>query len=247
MTDLNEEKSDKISLQRQRSPGYPQIGLARSIELTRKVYEGAHTGEIDNTTLIGLLGYSSVSGQGLSVASAIKKFGLIEGRGEKLKVSPLALKILEPMSDEEKLSAINEAGLKPELYSEILNKFGGKVPNDDVMRSFLIRQYQFAPTGADNFVKAFRETIECMSTQNLAKEEQKAEPIKIDVKEVANITETSNLGGSGQAAGLPAGERLTFRLSSTAKVHVIFEGEITAAAIEKLIKFLDLSKDGYEG
>ncbi len=249
MTDLIDEKVAKSAVQRQRSPGYPQIGLQRCLELVRKVYEGAHTGEVDSATLVGLLGYSSVSGQGLSAASAVKKFGLIEGRGEKLKVSSLALKILEPMSGEERQAAVKEAAMKPELYSEVLTRFGGKIPSDEVMRSFLIRSYEFAPTGADNFIKAFRETIDSIAApsinpllstnENLSQEVPQPPQQSVDLKSEV-VTQAAPREFAQE------GEKLTFRISPTAKVHVLFEGEITPTAIEKLIKFLELSKDSYQ-
>lgn len=245
MTDIVEEKNEKQAIQRQRSPGYPQIGLQKCIELVKKIYEGAHTGEIDSATLIGLMGYSAVSGQGLSAASAVKKFGLIEGRGEKLKVSSLALKILEPMSAEERQDSVKEAALKPELYSEVLTRFGGKIPSDEVMRSFLIRNYEFAPTGADNFIKAFKETVESIERTVVAAEPPQNGPSQEEPKPQTIV---SSLEASIPTVSeiAPPGERLTFRISQSAKVHVTFEGDISRSAIERLIQFLELTKDSYD-
>jgi hypothetical protein len=247
MSDLIEEKNEKPAIQRQRSPGYPQIGLQKCIELAKRIYEGAHTGEIDSATLIGLMGYSAVSGQGLSAASALKKFGLIEGRGEKLKVTALALKILEPMSTEERQEAVKEAAMKPELYSEVLTRFGGKTPSDEVMRSFLIRNYEFAPTGADNFIKAFKETTDSIERTALTTEAPLNAPPAEELNKAHATLASPEISSpvNPTPETLPSGERLTFRISQSARVHVIFEGEITSSAIEKLIKFLELSKDSY--
>ena len=247
MSDIIVEKPYKTTVQRQRSPGYPGIGLAKCVELVKKVYDNAHRGEVDSATLAKLLGYSAGSGQALTAASAIKKFALMEGRGDGHKVSELALKILEPMNPEERRDAINEAARKPELYTEVMTRFGGKIPSDEVIRSFLIRQYKFAPIGADNFIKAFRETIELVERYPSSNEApQNNQPSEESIETPRNTGSAEVDPRIVQTETLPTGERLTFRISSSAKVHVIFEGEITSAAIEKLIKCLELSKDSYE-
>lgn len=247
MSDIIVEKNDKSSLQRQRSPGYPGMGLAKCIDLVKKVYENAHRGEIDSATLAKLLGYSAGSGQALTAASAIKKFGLLEGRGERQKVSELALRVLEPMTADERRDAINEAAMKPELYTELFARFGGKVPSDDVIRAFLIRQYKFAPTGADNFIKAFRETIDLVERNPATSEPQASHVANEELTETPHSAFEAEVDTrSNRTESLPSGERLTFRISPLAKVHVIFEGDISRTSIERLIQFLDLTKDSYE-
>ena len=247
MADIIVEKNDKSTLQRQRSPGYPGMGLAKCIDLVKRVYENAHRGEIDSATLAKLLGYSAGSGQALTAASAIKKFGLLEGRGERHKVSELALRVLEPMTPDERRDAINEAAMKPELYTELFARFGGKVPSDDVIRAFLIRQYKFAPTGADNFIKAFRETIDLVERNPASAESQPGQEADEEIIDGPRSTlDPEGEVRSKREESLPQGERLTFRISSSAKVHVIFEGDISPTSIERLIQFLELTKDSYE-
>ena len=151
------------------------------------------------------------------------------------------------MTPDERRDAINEAAMKPELYTELFARFGGKVPSDDVIRAFLIRQYKFAPTGADNFIKAFRETIDLVERNPATSEPQVSHVANEEITETPlSASEAEVDTRSNRAESLPSGERLTFRISPSAKVHVIFEGDISRTSIERLIQFLDLTKDSYE-
>ena len=88
-----------ISKLKQRSPNYPKIGLGEAIDRAKKIYEHAHRSPIDQMTAFTLMGYQGESGPSASTLSALKKFGLLEGRKDNLRLTELALRILEPMGE----------------------------------------------------------------------------------------------------------------------------------------------------
>ena len=124
-----------------RSPSYPQVSLPKAIELVREVYAGAHKSAIDSETVIELLGYSSRSGRALAVVGALKQFGLLEGREDNIRVTSLALSILEPLTEKERTDSLRQAAFQPDLFSELLREFGESAPSEAVIRSIAIRKY----------------------------------------------------------------------------------------------------------
>lgn len=252
-----------------RSPNYPKIGLTRAIELARMTYDSALTSPIDTGTAMQLMGYQADSGPARSALSAVKKYGLIEGRDQALKITELALRILQPMNEEEKATAILDAAFRPALFLEIKNQFGEKLPSDIVLTAYLVRTHGFNPNGAKIFVKTFQDTVNLVeslpivepATDNdgddggqdelgalnftLQTLHDEAARKKVVSEGAVRPTDTGMTAGGDRLDTLGAGERLTFRLSKDARVHVVFEGEVTQQALDRLISFLELAKDSY--
>jgi len=87
------------------------------------------------------------------------KYGLLEGRGEEIKISDRAMQILHPQSQEEKAQAIKAAAAEPALFREIAEKFPGRAPTEEVLRNYLVRS-GFAPAAVPAAILAYRETNE---------------------------------------------------------------------------------------
>lgn len=259
--------SDQV-IPKTRSPNYPKIGLPRAIELARVTYDSALMTPIDTRTALQLMGYKADSGPARSALSAVKKYGLIEGRDQALKITDLALRILQPMNEEERVTAILDAAFRPILFLEIKNQFGGKLPSDNVLTAYLVRNHGFNPSGAKIFVKTFQDTVKLVESltgvesatdnvdgggeyelhalNNTHQTLQDEVARNDDVSEGSVMpVDTHSFGGGGRLETLGGGERLTFRLSKEARVHVIFEGEVTQRALDRLISFLELAKDSY--
>src|SRR5208283_4724151 len=97
------------------------------------------------------MGYAGISGASSTAISALHKFGLLEKVGEELKVSDRAMRIIAPHSPEERGSAIQEAAFDPPLFSELLERFPGQLPNEDLLRNFLVRK-GFAPAALSQVI-----------------------------------------------------------------------------------------------
>lgn len=235
-------------LERVKSPTYPSLSLPRCLELAEKVRRSALKGHIDTRTAVELMGFKSVSGPASSALSAVKRFGLLEGRDQKIRVTNLARRILQPLDETEKAEAIREAASRPELYAHILRRFGGDPPSDSVIVSYIMRTFDFTQTGADTFVRAFRETVSFATTFGQLSVSQgtaiSVEGDPLGTTSSQKETNTENPIRSGEQH-LPPSEVLQFRLTSNVSVKISFEGTVTSGAIDKLAKILEITKDSY--
>jgi hypothetical protein len=112
------------------------------------------------------LGYGGLNGASIKMISAISKYGLLEeDKGDKVKVSPLAISILFPSNPEEKAAAIREAAFKPVLFTEIANEWPNGNPSDENMRAYLMRK-NFATDAVDRVIQAYRDTIELVTRES---------------------------------------------------------------------------------
>lgn len=126
--------SNPASSVRTRSPRFPGHSVNDAIEFARRIYDGAHTSQIDSLTAIKLMNFSGKSGASATALGSVRQFGLIEGVGEKTRISNLALKILEPNLPP------NEWRRYERRQSN--QKFFGKCMID-LTRAFLLRTNQY--------------------------------------------------------------------------------------------------------
>ena len=223
---------------RTRSPNYPYIGLPAALDRVRKLYDKEHHNRMSRQVVANQLGFGSLNGISMSVISALTKYGLLVSVGDYLQVSDDALTILvDPPDSEERAQAIRRAALKPELFSEIHKHFGGQIPSDVNLLSYL-QKHGFTANAGAQAGKSFRETMQLISGQN----------------------EPSNGTGRSEGQGMqgethreppkPAakpnqGEREFFSspLSSQTRVRILIEGPAGPKEIDKLIRILTVQKE----
>lgn len=142
-----------------RSPSYPQMSLGKALDLAAKLYKGIHRASVGNSEAQQIMGYAPKSGSALAALSALKRYGLLEGRDPHIKLTELALQILEPADARERADGIAQAATKPEMFAEVLESFGGKMPADSAIRAKLVRDHAFTSAGANAFIRSFKETF----------------------------------------------------------------------------------------
>lgn len=147
-----------------RSPNYPAFGLAKAIDLIRKVHGNIHHHKAPSLVVLKAIGYSSENGRALSAISALKKFGLLEEVGKDFKVSKDAMLILfEPADSEARKAAMERAAFAPDLFAKLRTEFPGPLPNDELLKSYLLRN-GFLLTTVDQAIRAYRDTISLVET-----------------------------------------------------------------------------------
>ncbi|MFT4190243.1 MAG: hypothetical protein QM617_01830 [Comamonas sp.] len=149
-----------------RSPNYPQISLARAIDLTAKLYDKAHTHKASSAVVASSLGYNGLNGASLGVISALKKYGLIEGVGDnEFKISKDGLSIIvDPKSSTDRATAIIRAAFRPALFAELRTEYGDKPPkSDDFLRAFLLKR-GFVQSVVDTPIRTYRETMDLVES-----------------------------------------------------------------------------------
>jgi hypothetical protein len=142
-----------------RSPNYPVIGLPDAIKKARKIWDKERHGKMSREVAVKHMGYNTLNGASMGVVSALGKYGLLEGRGDELRLSPVAMSILhDPADSAERKAAIRAAALAPALFQEFHNDFGDHVPSEENLRAYLLKR-GFIPGAAAAANRAYRETM----------------------------------------------------------------------------------------
>lgn len=151
---------------RSRSPNYPQIGLRDAVARVKNVYDRDYRAVLTRELTAERLGYSGVNGKSLAVIAALGKFGLLDGKGDALRVSDLAVRILaHPMGAPERRQALMEAGQRPEVFQRLAQRFGREGASDGTIRAFLLTE-GFIPPAAEAALRAWRETQAMIEEEN---------------------------------------------------------------------------------
>lgn len=143
---------------RVRSPNYPAISLGEALDRLQPLFDKAQTRLISREQAVEAMGYDGLHGASLGAISAVLKYGLLEKVDNQVRVSERGMSIIAPQSDEERRTAIQEAAFDPPLFSELRERFFGKMPPDDRLRSFLLRK-NFSSGALDRVLRSYRETI----------------------------------------------------------------------------------------
>lgn len=227
-----------------RSPRYPRVELKKAIDMVRRLYEGVHQSKVDADSAAQVIGYSnSSSGAAAGALGALRQYGLVDGLRGDVAVSDLAMRILQPMNENEHIEAVHEAANKPEVFSHILQQFGGEPPKSDApILAFLVRQQGFSQSGASEVTDIFRSTFSGLPELSMDAVTQLDTPsiegddIQDEPQYAANSASPVNTKvGSGEVIALPLGP------DCRAEIH--FTGKVSAKSYDILIRFLTLMKD----
>ena len=150
---------------RVRSPNYPAISLPDALDKTSALYKSLHTHPGPREVIVKGMGYASLNGSSMSAISALRKYGLLEGRGDEIKISDRAMRIMHPESNEERALAIQEAAGDPPLFAELDNRFSGEVPNEELLRNYLLRK-NFSTGAVTHIIRSYRETKELVKAES---------------------------------------------------------------------------------
>lgn len=147
-----------------RSPSYPAISLPVAIERARSLYSKEKQFATPLDAVVKHWGYTTLNGPaGLAVA-ALKKYGLVTEEGSKserrVQVSDLAVRILEHPIAASREEAIREAALKPVIHQEMWQTYGDDLPSDSNLIWTLSRERGFTESGAREFMREYRDTLE---------------------------------------------------------------------------------------
>jgi len=153
-----------------RSPNYPQLSLLEAINKAQVLYVAIHTAKASPEKVAEKLGYKSLNGRSMGVLSALKKYGLLAGKGDELTLTHDAVIIFErPDEHPEKQEAIRRAALSPPLFAEIYNHFKGQMPGLADLRVYLSK-LGFSKTALDEISENYDQTIRLVTplTENYA-------------------------------------------------------------------------------
>ena len=109
-----------------RSPNYPAIDLAEAIVKARELYKAELQHPASVSTVVKDWGYKTPNGPAGLALAALKRFGLTDddglGPARRVRVSDLALDILENPDDAAKVRAIHRAAFSPPIHRVMWEK-----------------------------------------------------------------------------------------------------------------------------
>lgn len=149
---------------RVRSPNYPALSLPDALERVQMIYRNQHTHAAPREVVVKSMGYTGINGASATAISALHKYGLLERAGDEVKISDRAMRYLHPNDPDERPTAIREAALEPVLFQELAEKFPGRLPNEEVLRNYLIRN-GFSPGAVSGVILAYRETMDLVDRE----------------------------------------------------------------------------------
>jgi len=147
-----------------RSPSYPSITLQKAIERAGQLFKVERQYPTAVEAVVRHWGYAGVTGPAGMTVAALKKYGLAEDEGSKserkLRLTDLAVQILNHPDPEARAAAIREAALMPAIHREMWDRYGAELPSDGNLMWMLQREDSFTETGAQEFIRQYRSTVD---------------------------------------------------------------------------------------
>lgn len=156
-----------MEIKRVQSPDYPAIGLKEAVDRCRRLYGQIQAHPAPRQIVVQGLGFNTMHGGAMSALAAARKYGLLVKLGETIKITELAKRILFPKSDVERDAALQEAALKPPLFSELFRTFGPNPPTETLMLNYLIRA-GFLASAAKTAIASYKESLPYVQGDELA-------------------------------------------------------------------------------
>lgn len=253
-----------------RSPNFPSISLGDAVDFARLIYQREGRSKMPRLSALKPLGYSSINGRSLSILGALRAYGILEGRGDDVKLSDDAITILNaPKDSDERRDALVRAFDAPNAFALLRSKGDA---SSDTLRWHLIKA-NFRDDSADKLLRVYlasRDLVnaeaagyETPSSGTEASSEKAADappmhPVFDDMHEMAFGSErleaakrfvrhNGGLPPEGGPAELAMGvhERVlqSGMLSKTASFRVIVSGSVGVSEIERLVKKLEMDKE----
>lgn len=251
---MSDEKSKTKKRNVHRSPQFPILSLEDSISKINTIFQNDKRAFTTAEAILSHLGYKNAKRAGYHgrIIAALKHYGLLDEKSNKLRVSDLGFQILHlTENSEERKTLIKEAALLPNSFKKLWEYYEGEIPSDETLKSHLILTENFNPDSVEKFIAIFRDTINFSNLEvktesinkNLDLSEEVGQDLDIQGRDEKQST-TSNKATSGY---LPNDNEtmMNFPISRNSEARVVFTGEVTQEAIEKLKLLLEAIKDIY--
>jgi hypothetical protein len=241
------------SVQRDRSPAYPNITLKAAIDRlvefdTHFKRSPARPEKVGDAW--GIKGKAYVD----RTAAALRYYGLLEyqgaGKERHITTSEWGKAYLRSAQDEVKREVIKKAALLPKQIAFFWNQWGTDRPADAACLDELLFKHKFTEAGAREFLKVYDATITFAGLTSSDKSDQKLgkEPEEEEVEAGGQDEENPPPPPPpppGSKVKIMAGERelTTGMLAKDASFRLIVTGNVGVKEIERLIQKLEIDKE----
>jgi hypothetical protein len=138
---------------------YPAIPLPEAVAKVEKIYEQEGPNAMSSEVAAKHMGYGGLNGASLTSLAALKKYGLLEGRAEDLRVSKDGIVIVSDRKADdqtERQAALSAAFLSDPLFKELDERFAGKTTEINV--TSYLQKKGFAPPAARSAARSYLES-----------------------------------------------------------------------------------------
>jgi hypothetical protein len=240
--------------------------------MAKRVYDGQHTHAGAREVVASHLGYESLNGTSLTWIATLISYGLLENVEGGLRVTEDAVTVIElPKGEPERVEAVRRLAFTPKLFSELRQEFGDKLPNDVNLRHSLIKK-KFLPKAADEASRVYRETLEFVTDemkeynppdagepegqfkpgQETPMQPSRSPHVGPEQKSFGTGTEIPVdpskirlFASDGRPLAFQKVKEIAIPLSRGSEAKVTIYGDATQEAIDKLVQYLNLSKDTF--
>jgi hypothetical protein len=221
-----------------RSPNYPACALDDAVGLVKKFWAKEQNTPVPAEVAAKALGYLALSGPARTALASLKKYGLLSDEKQGMRVSQLALRILHPQNEDDRVAALQEAAMKPELFRDLsASHLNG---SDDAIKSHLITKMDFSETGARTLIRSFRATMEFAKLTDSPYSPSDGTKSGEAMQQAIQV-------GKGEvrtAAGSKVLRGFSWPLSAetTARLEIVGNEELTSDHIDALTQYLEVAK-----
>lgn len=147
-----------------RSPAYPSFPVEKAISQVQILYKNEGKYETPAGTATAAWGYSIKSSGGRQALATLKYYGLIEvsgdGDGRKVKVSSIALDILQDTREDEteKQKLIRKVALAPAIHKALFDAYPDGLASDGTVTHYLVKEQGYSPDAARDVLAEFKQT-----------------------------------------------------------------------------------------
>jgi hypothetical protein len=150
-----------------RSPRYPNVSLGEAVVRAKSIYTKEHMSTMSPAVAAEAMGYGGINGASLKTISALRKYGLLEGRGDDVRLSKDAQTlIIDDSNSPDYRSALRRCALNVELFSELKKQFPGTASDRNI--AVYLEKQGFKPDGAARAAKNFRDTFALVGDESEA-------------------------------------------------------------------------------
>jgi hypothetical protein len=141
-----------------RSPNYPVMDLGSALKAARKAFDKDNRNKMSQEALGKHLGHESLSGPALGKIGALRAYGLVEGKGDELRITDEAVHaLMAPMGSSHRANAIALLADRPKLFQDIRKDFA-TLPSLENLKFWLIKR-QYKPEAAEKAAKCYLATM----------------------------------------------------------------------------------------
>jgi hypothetical protein len=147
-----------------RGPRYPTVALSEAISRAKSIYDREHMNPLTPAIAAEGMGYKGISGASLGAIAALRQYGLLEGRGNDVRLSKDAQTlILDDVNSPDYQGALQRIALKPPLFSELSKQFSQAASERNI--SVYLQKQGFKPSAASLAAKNFKEAFALAHSQ----------------------------------------------------------------------------------